>query len=54
MKIKTISLGKMFNLGNYENIKPEITADLAEGDDVQTCFDNLAEELKNFASKHAR
>lgn len=54
MRITQISLGRTYNLGNYENIKPEITAELGDGEDPQKGFELLKEEFDKFYQKHIR
>jgi hypothetical protein len=39
MRVVTISLERLKNLGNYENEKVGMTIDLAEGDDPQKAID---------------
>lgn len=50
MKIKQIhvSYSRTFNLGNYENVKIEagLVADLDEGDNLQTAFEELRQEAR--------
>lgn len=41
MKIKTIGYGEIRNLGNYENAKFYLEAELADGEDAREGYDNL-------------
>jgi hypothetical protein len=48
LKLKEISVSRTFNLGNFENVKPEISAAIGEDDDPQEGLKILDEELKDF------
>jgi len=48
MTIKGVALRRIFNIGNYENIQPELIADLDKGDDPQTALKILETEINNY------
>lgn len=50
MKVVTISLERLKNLGNYENEKVGMTIDLAEGDDPQEAIDWAREQVEQSLS----
>jgi hypothetical protein len=43
MKIKTITYQRVLNLGNYESKRLEMTAEIPEGDDVESATSSLME-----------
>lgn len=47
-KIKRVSLRRVFNLGNYENVAIELIAVVDEGEDVQKVLRFLDEEAKEY------
>lgn len=54
MKIKTISIGKTFNLGNYESFRIDLSAEIEENEDVQQSMLKLTKEIKKFYQDHKR
>lgn len=50
MKIKEVTVERTFNLGNYENIKPGVTATVEDGEDPKEVMKVLDKELKDFRS----
>ena len=52
MKIKTITVGRTFNLGDYNSLKIEITADL-DGEKAGLVNDNIS-KLDDFLIKKAK
>lgn len=42
MKIKTITVGRVKNLGNYESSRMELVAELVEGDNVLESIERLS------------
>jgi hypothetical protein len=53
MKIKSISLGRTINIGNYESIRIDIAAELQGGDTVEETMKELNELLDKEAEKIA-
>lgn len=48
-KIKTIQIGRVYNLGNYEHVRYEITAEVEDGEDpsqVMTGLEKVIEGLR--------
>ena len=45
MKITEVSYGRVFNLGNYENVRIELTAAVNDGEETQDVIDKLAAEV---------
>lgn len=50
-RITRISLGRVYNLGNYENLRVELAIDVAEGDDAASVFKNASAILANLHAK---
>lgn len=50
MKIKEVTIERTFNLGNYENVKPGVTATIEEGEDPKEVMKILDKELHDFRS----
>lgn len=48
MEIKEVSLKRIFNLGNYENIAVGFVAAIKEGEDVQKILKLLNREAKKY------
>lgn len=49
MNVSKITIGRVFNLGNYEHIRYEVTVDLAHGDSAATAMiglEKIVEGLK--------
>lgn len=46
-RITRLSIGRVHNLGNYENIRYEIQLDVAEGENVAELVTNLENILEN-------
>ena|SRR5690348_7293375 len=49
MKIQTLMMRRLINTGNYENTAYEITAELADGDDLWQVGEALAAALVHLA-----
>ncbi len=47
MKYKTITYQRVLNLGNYENKKLELSAELDDGEDVHEAFSELQETTES-------
>jgi hypothetical protein len=41
MQVKTISYGRTKNLGNYQSERLDVTAELSDGEDETTAFEQL-------------
>lgn len=52
MKITQVSYTRTFNLGNYENVKIELVADVTDqdGEAVDLVLDDLAKEAKSWVA----
>jgi hypothetical protein len=48
IKYKEVTLSRTFNLGNYENVKPELTVEVSEDEDPQEVLKVLDAELNEF------
>ena len=48
MKIKTISYGRTFALGNYSSERIDLQADIDENEDEQTALSILKEKVERF------
>lgn len=52
-RITRISIGRVHNLGNYENVRYEVQVDVAEGENVtqlMTNLENILEEIRAVSS----
>lgn len=45
MRITKITIGRLYNLGNYEHVRYELTAEIAEGESAATAVTGLAKIL---------
>ena len=54
MKITQASYRRLWNLGNYENISVELTADVAEGESTRAALNALAAEANLWFVKRGR
>lgn len=45
-RISKLTIGRLFNLGNYEHVRYELTIDIAEGDSVKLALQNTMRLLK--------
>jgi len=50
-RITRITMGRVYNLGNYENQRVEISVDIANGDNPANVFKNLQGILSNLRAK---
>ena len=48
MAVKSITVGATVNLGNYENLKVEISAEVLAGDNISTVYAALSDALLRF------
>ncbi len=51
MKVKTITYQRVLNLGNYENRKLELSAELDDGEDVNQAVSDLKEITESHIQK---
>lgn len=54
MKIKTIAYRELINIGNFENIAIEMTAEVEEGDDLDFVMAKLTNKVKRQLKEHRR
>ena len=54
MKITEVTYRRVFNLGNYETLALELTAEINEGEDPQAALDQLAEQAKKWRASKER
>jgi hypothetical protein len=47
MKIKTITVSRLKNLGNYENVKLKSTAEIEEGETLKDAYQKLKAEIED-------
>lgn len=51
MKVKTITIGRLYNLGNYEHIRYDVSVELEDGDDPAVALRNLSGIIKDLNPK---
>lgn len=51
-RVTSITVERLFNLGNYENIKYGVRVEIAQGDDPARVFASLENILKDLRAKH--
>jgi hypothetical protein len=47
MKTKTITVSRLKNLGNYENIRLDSTAEIEEGETLKEAYQKLKAEVED-------
>ena|ERR1051325_1368874 len=50
-RVTRITMGRVYNLGNYENQRVEISVDISNGDDPANVFKNIEGILGNLRAK---
>jgi len=51
MKVKTITIGRLFNLGSYEHVRYEVSVELGDGDSPAESLKKLEEVLTGLSPK---
>ena len=51
MQIKRITYRRLWNLGDYENVAVELSADIGEGESIKAALDQLAIEANLWKAK---
>lgn len=54
MIVKQVSYKRTFNLGNYENVAIELTAEIQNGEAVDQVLDELAKQAVEWKQKQKR
>ena len=52
MNIKTVTVGRTYNLGNYESLRVELSADIKEGEDINSVQESLTNTLDSMYNIH--
>lgn len=53
MRVTQLTVGKTFNTGNYTSLRLDMTADLAEGDDIKKVRMEMEAQLEELAKMNS-